>query len=103
MSNIEKQTSQLSTKAYFNQPAVQNKFKELLGSKAPAFVTSVLQAVSANPLLAKADPASVYNSAAVAAILDLPINQSIGHAYIVPYKTKQKDGSYKDVAQFQLG
>lgn len=103
MSNIEKQTSQLSAKAYFNQPAVQGKFKELLGAKAPAFVTSVLQSVASNPLLAKADPASVYNSAAVAAILDLPINQSIGHAYIVPYKTKQKDGSYKDVAQFQLG
>lgn len=103
MSNIEKQTSQLSTKAYFNQPAVQNKFKELLGAKAPAFVTSVLQAVASNPQLAKADPASIYNSAAVAAILDLPINQSIGQAYIVGYKTKQKDGSYKDVAQFQLG
>ena len=103
MSNIEKQTSQLSTKAYFNQPAVQGKFKELLGNKSVAFVTSVLQAVASNPLLAKADPASIYNSAAVAAILDLPINQSIGHAYIVPYKTKQKDGSYKDLAQFQLG
>jgi len=103
MSNIEKTNRQLSTKEYFNQPGVQNKFKELLGAKAPAFVTSVMQAVASNPLLAKADPASVYNSAAVAAILDLPINQSIGHAYIVPYKTKQKDGSYKDQAQFQLG
>lgn len=103
MSNIEKQTSQLSTKAYFNQPAVQNKFKELLGAKAPSFITSVLQAVASNPQLAKADPASVYNSAAVAAILDLPINQSIGQAYIVSYKSKQKDGSYKELAQFQLG
>jgi recombination protein RecT len=62
-----------------------------------------MQAVSANPLLAKADPASLYNSAAVAAILGLPINQSIGQAYIVPYRVKQKDGSYKDQAQFQLG
>ncbi len=103
MSEIAKANRQLSTNEYFNQPGVQNKFKELLGNKSAAFVTSVMQAVASNPLLAKADPASVYNSAAVAAILDLPINQSIGHAYIVPYKVRQKDGSYKDQAQFQLG
>ena len=96
-------SNQLTTKDFFAKPAVQNKFKELLGAKAPAFVTSVLQAVSANPLLAKADPASVYNSAAVAAILDLPINQSIGHSYLVPYRTKQKDGTFKDLATFQIG
>jgi recombination protein RecT len=103
MSEIAKQNRQLSAKDYFNQPGVQNKFKEILGNQAPAFITSVMQAVSANPLLAKADPASLYNSAAVAAILGLPINQSIGQAYIVPYRVKQKDGSYKDQAQFQLG
>lgn len=103
MSEIAKQSRQLSAKDYFNQPGVQNKFKEILGNQAPAFITSVMQAVSANPLLAKADPASLYNSAAVAAILGLPINQSIGQAYIVPYRVKQKDGSYKDQAQFQLG
>ena len=96
-------SNQLTTKDFFAKPAVQNKFKELLGAKAQGFVTSVLQAVSANPQLQKADPASIYNSAAVAAILDLPINQSIGHAYILPYKTKQKDGTYKELAQFQLG
>ncbi len=103
MTEIAKQNRQLSTKEYFKQPGVEAKFKELLGAKAPAFVTSVLQAVASNPLLAKADPASIYNSAAVAAILDLPINNSIGQAYIIPYKTKQPDGTFKDVAQFQIG
>lgn len=95
--------NQLTTKQYFNQPAVQSKFKELLGQKSVGFVTSVLQAVASNPQLQQADPASVYNSAAVAAILDLPINQSIGHAYIIPYKVRQKDGTYKNLAQFQIG
>lgn len=95
--------TQLTTKQYFNQPAVQGKFKELLGQKSAGFVTSVLQAVASNPQLQQADPSSVYNSAAVAAILDLPINQSIGHAYIIPYKVRQKDGSYKNMAQFQIG
>jgi recombination protein RecT len=35
--------------------------------------------------------------------LDLPINQNLGLAYIVPYNAKQSDGTYKQMAQFQLG
>ena len=93
----------LGIKQYFKQPGVEAKFRELLGAKAPGFMTSVLQAVASNPLLSQADPASIYNSAAVAAVLDLPINNSIGHSYIVPYKTKQKDGTWVNVAQFQIG
>lgn len=103
MSDLAKTNTGLSTKQYFSQPGVQSKFKELLGDRSVAFVTSVLQAVSANPMLASADPVSIYNSAAVAAIINLPINQSIGHAYIVPYNNKQKDGSYRVTAQFQIG
>ncbi len=99
MSNIQKKT----TTDLFKQESVQAKFKELLGEKAPAFITSVLQSVASNPKLQDADAMSVYHSAAVAAILDLPINNSIGHAYIVPYGVKQKDGTYKNMAQFQLG
>lgn len=103
MTELAKKNEQVSVKQYFKQPAVQDKFKELLGQRSQAFVTSVLQAVSSNPDLLKADPASIYNSAAVAAVLDLPINQSIGHAYIVPYNVKQKDGTWVKMAQFQLG
>ncbi len=39
----------------------------------------------------------------VAATLDLPLNNNLGFAYIVPYNSKQPDGSYKVVAQFQIG
>lgn len=66
----------------------------MLGKRAPQFITSVLQCVASNALLAKADPTSIYQAAAVAATLDLPINNSLGHAWIVPYKGQ---------AQFQLG
>ncbi len=41
-----------------------------------------------------ASPQSIYNAACVAATLDLPINNNLGFAYIVPYG--------KD-AQFQMG
>lgn len=90
-------------KSYFSDKNVHNKFVELLGKRAPGFVTSVLQAVSANDLLQKADPATVFHAAAVAATLDLPINNNLGFAYIIPYNSKQKDGTWKTVAQFQMG
>jgi recombination protein RecT len=91
---MEPKAVQLTTKAYFEQPKVQDKFRQLLGEKAQGFVTSVLQVIASNKLLTSASPESIYKAAAVAAILDLPINQSLGFAYIVPYGRE---------AQFQLG
>lgn len=95
-------TKQITTKDLFASKSVTKRFEELLGKKAQGFITSVLQTVNSNGNLAKADPQSVLNAAATAAALDLPINNSLGFAYIVPYKTKQNDGSFLDVAQFQM-
>lgn len=90
-------------KNYFTQEAAQNKFKELLGERASAFATSVLQVVASNKSLANAEPQSVFNAACMAATLNLPVNQNLGFAYILPYKTKDDKGNYIDVAQFQMG
>jgi len=90
-------------KNYFTQNAAQNKFKELLGERASAFATSVLQIVASNKSLANAEPQSVFNAACMAATLNLPVNQNLGFAYILPYKAKDDKGNYVDVAQFQMG
>jgi recombination protein RecT len=90
-------------KLFFEKENVQSKFREMLGKNAPQFITSVLQIVSNNYLLKDAEPISVFNAAATAATLNLPINNSLGFAYIVPFNQKQKDGSYKMNAQFQIG
>jgi len=104
MSNIQKA---VSTKEFFNQEKVKNKFEELLGSKAVGFVSSVLQVTANNKALANAEPSSVYASAMMAATLDLPINQNLGFAWIVPYNESFKDSTgqwqKKQVAQFQMG
>lgn len=98
---------QLTTKSLFERDDVKQKFRELLGKRASSFMTSVLQIAAQNQLLAKADPVSIYQAAAVAATLDLPLNQNLGFAYIVPYNQKYKDerGTWqtKQVAQFQMG
>lgn len=96
-------TQNLTVKNLFQKDEVRTKFQEMLGKRAPSFITSVLQIVASNNLLAKADPHSIYHSAAVAATLDLPLNNNLGFAYIVPFNQKQPDGTYKQVAQFQLG
>lgn len=93
----------LTVKALLSQDKVKEKFVELLGKKAQGFITSVLQCVASNNLLTKAEPHSVYHAAMVAATLDLPLNNALGFAYIVPYNQKQPDGSYKTIAQFQAG
>jgi len=98
-----KSADAVTVKSLFARDDVRKKFHEMMGKKAQGFMTSVLQIVASNEMLSKADPASVYHAAAVAATLDLPLNNSLGFAYIVPYNAKQKDGSYKTIAQFQIG
>lgn len=88
----------LTAKGLFNQSNVKAKFEELLGKKAQGFMTSVLQIVSSNAMLSKADPHSIFHAAATAATLDLPINQNLGFAYIIPYNSREGCK-----AQFQLG
>jgi recombination protein RecT len=87
-------STQLTINQHFNSESVQRKFEKLLGQKSAGFISSVLQTVNNNSLLAKADPATILNAAATAASLDLPINQSLGRAWIVPFKGQ---------AQFQIG
>lgn len=93
----------ITIQSLMHRTDVVQKFEQMLGKKAQGFITSVLQITASNSLLAKADPMSIYNSAAMAATLDLPLNNNLGFAYIVPYNQKQPDGSWKQVAQFQLG
>jgi recombination protein RecT len=97
--------TQLTVKNLFARDEVRQKFQSMLGKRATGFITSVLQIVASNDLLSEADPFSVYHSAAVAATLDLPLNNNLGFAYIVPYNLSSKDGKKekKCVAQFQMG
>lgn len=99
-------TEQLTIKGLFNRDDVKNKFQELLGKRSTSFITSVLQIVASNDLLQRAEPTSIYQSAAVAATLDLPLNNALGFAYIVPYNISYREGDEwkkKTVAQFQIG
>ena len=94
----------LTPRDFFARTDVKAKFQEMLGKRASAFITSVLQVVASNDLLKEADVMTIYNSAAVAATLDLPLNNQLGFAYIIPFKTKIPGTSEtRVVAQFMVG
>ena len=67
---------------------IQKRFHDMLGRRAPAFISSIISAYHSNADLANCEPMSVISSAAVAASLDLPINPNLSLAHIVPYAGK---------------
>ena len=82
---------------------VKVRLQEILGKRSSTFATAVIQISNSNELLKKAEPTSLLNAALLATTLDLPLNNSLGQAYLVPFNNKQKDGTYRVEAQFQLG
>ena len=86
------------------------RFDELLGKRAPQFISSLVSMVNADVNLQQAfyeAPMTVIQSALKAAAFDLPIDQNLGYAYIVPFKNSKKtpDGDWTKVteASFILG
>ncbi|WP_049249978.1 recombinase RecT [Neisseria elongata] len=102
MSNTQLTPAQKSRqiKDFFDKPAVQAKMRELVDKNAASFGTSIMQIVNSNAMLLDAEPMSIFNAACMAATLNLPINNNLGFAYIVPFRNK-KTGTTE--AQFQLG
>lgn len=87
-----------SVKDYLALPAYKDRFQEVLKSRAPQFMAAITS-LSNTPALKDAEPRSVIAAAMVAATLDLPVNPTLGQAFVVAYG----DGSGNKVAQFQLG
>lgn len=77
-----------------DRETIKKRFERVLGAKAAGFMSSILSLANTNTQLKAVDPKSIVASAAIAASLDLPINASLGYAYIIPYGDK---------AQFQIG
>ena len=72
-------------KDMMNQDRIKEKFKEVLGKKAPQFMASVTNTVSGSTQLKKCPASSIIGAAFVAATFDLPIDPNLGFAAIVPY------------------
>lgn len=98
--NLTPANASNSLQGLLSSQDVKNRFEELLGKKAPGFISSILSVANNNKVLFKCEPKTVIAAAALAAALDLPVNQNLGFAYIIPFNNS-KEGRYE--AQFQLG
>jgi recombination protein RecT len=79
-------------------PSIKKRLNDVLGQRAPQFASSLITLVNQNRMLSEAEPYTIIGAAMQAAALDLPINQNLGFAYVVPYRNKDRVE-----AQFQLG
>ena len=96
-------TQKKDLKYLLSSDLVKSKLEEILGKRTSIFTTSLIQIANSNDLLKNAEPNSILNAGMVSATLNLPLNNSLGFAYIVPFNNKQKDGTFKTEAQFQIG
>ncbi len=83
-----------TVKGWLDNPTVQKRFQDLLGKKANAFMSAVLNICNSSEQLQKCDPRSVIGAAGLAATTGLSITPTLGQAYIVPFRGK---------ATFQVG
>ncbi len=81
-------------KTVMASPSVQQQFQNALEENSGIFVASLIDLFASDTYLQKCQPNLVVMEALKAATLKLPINKSLGFAYIVPYK---------GAPQFQLG
>ena len=100
MSEQNTQVSQKSKidilKSMINTPSVQEQFKNALDKNSAPFVASIIDLYNSESGLQVCEPKDVIMEALRAAVLKLPINKSLGFAYIVPYNNsvKRPDGSW---------
>lgn len=83
-----------SLKKMMEAPSVQEQFKNAIADNSGPFIASIIELYSGDTYLQNCDPKLVIMEALKAAILKLPINKSLGFAYIVPYNNQP---------QFQIG
>lgn len=100
------QLAQVNHNSFFKSPAVKNRIEQVVGKRSEQFITSLLSIISNNRYLAQATSESIMGAAMKAAVLNLPIEPSLGFAYVVPYNRSEKQGNTWvkiNEAQFQMG
>lgn len=92
----EKQSVNQLMSSFLDGEKLRGRFDELLGKRAPQFVSSIVSMVNADEKLRQAfyeSPMTVVQAGLKAATFDLPIDQNLGYAYIVPFLNSKKDAA----------
>ena len=95
-----KKTGLQKFNAMVENTRTQDYLASVLGSKKETFVSNMVALVSSNKMLSECDPSTVMFSCLKASALSLPLDQSLGMCYVLPYRDNKNNTS---VATFQLG
>lgn len=103
MTNIQKQENRALSpvnqmKNLLANQGMQNLFADALNENKDRFLASIIDLYNGDTYLQGCNPKEVAMEALKAATLNLPINKSLGYAYIVPFKNKGRL-----TPQFQIG
>lgn len=94
----------MSNLKLFNQTITnentQNYLMQVLGEKKSSFVNNLTALVANNAKLQECEPLGLMYAGIKATALDLPLDQNLGFAYVIPYKNNREQ---KTEAQFQIG
>lgn len=96
MSTSNQVTKFESLSALIRRPEYAGRFQQIMKERSDQFISSIIQVGQTMP---DVEPRSIIAAGMMAASLDLPVNKSLGFAWIVPYNIK---GGGK-LAQFQVG
>lgn len=96
MSNltVQQQQNLATVQGVLKSHDVYTKIQEMLGRKPDSYITSVMQVLSSNSMLAGVNADSITGAVFTACAMNLPLNNNLGYAYIVPFK---------GAAQLQIG
>ena len=110
MSNLVAQNQNLVTiESTLKSPDIYSKIQEMLNRKPDTYITSVMQAIESNNMLMSCSPESITGAVISSCSMNLPLNNNLGFAYLVPFKSnkKCKENNWKDdwrtEAQLQIG
>ena len=101
--------SQLQTKPKFSLAIQSEGYKKLINNtlgdpkRASKFIASITSAVATNQSLQECDAGSILSAALLGEALELSPSPQLGQVYLVPFNTKNPDGTWSKKAQFQLG
>lgn len=93
-------SGQLTIKQYIEQPKVKERVEQLLKNRASQFIITLSSMVNSNEKLAACEPTSLFTAALTIVALDLPVNNNLGYAWIIPYKDNSTGLTH---AQAQIG
>lgn len=87
--------------AFLTSDAIKARINNMVGGKdGQRFITSIISAVSINPMLAECDHSTILSAAMLGESLKLSPSPQLGQYYLVPFNDKKRGTK---VAQFQLG